>query len=160
MLRNACDISDLKLIPDTTKIIPTSAQTLAEAVDLKQDGTPLKPKAVKQTQGRLLDDCSKADMIRFNIANNHGNPFYTMGGVGGMGEERGGGGRARECVRGERARVVTSHGVGEASHMAALAEGWGRTIADAGRPWLSTSALNRSTLEGYQSYLPSWEVYT
>ena len=44
--------------------------------------------------------------------------------------------------------------------MAALAEGWGRTIADAGRPWLSTGALSKSTLEGYQSYLPSWEVYT
>ena len=29
--------------------------------------------------------------------------------------------------------------------MAALAEGWGRTIAD---------------VVGYQSYLPSWEVYT
>ena len=44
--------------------------------------------------------------------------------------------------------------------MAAMAEGWGRTIADVGRPWLSKAALSKSTLEGYQSYLPSWEVHT
>ena len=44
--------------------------------------------------------------------------------------------------------------------MAAMAEGWGRTIGDVGRPWLSKSHLNRSTLEGYQSYLPSWEERT
>jgi hypothetical protein len=79
MLRKACDISDLNLIPDIAKIIPTSAQALAEVVDLglSQSGISPKPKAVKKIQGILVDACAKAARLRFNIINNHDNTLIS-----------------------------------------------------------------------------------